>query len=879
MKKELAKQYEPSEVEARIYQSWLEKDCFRAERTPGGKPYTIVIPPPNVTGQLHMGHALDETLQDILIRWRRMQGYDTLWLPGVDHAAISTEAKIVAEMAQEGLTKEDIGYEKFMERAWRWKEKYGGRILAQLRALGSSCDWSRERFTMDEGCSRAVREVFYNLYQKGLIYRGERIINWCPCCQTSLSDAEVEHEDREGAFWHIRYPFAQGDGFILVATTRPETMLGDTAVAVHPEDGRYAAQVGRMLRLPLTDREIPLVADAYVETDFGTGAVKITPAHDPNDFEVGRRHGLPVRNVMTEDGHMNENAGIYAGMDRYECRKAVVAALEAQGLLLKTEPTRHAVGVCYRCRTVVEPRVSLQWFVKMQPLAVPAIAAVREGTIRFVPERFEKNYLRWMENLRDWCISRQIWWGHRIPVWYCDSCGAQICAKEDPAGCPHCGAALRQDPDTLDTWFSSALWPFSTLGWPEKTSDLDYFYPTSTLVTGYDIITFWVSRMIFSGLEHTGRAPFSTVLVHGLIRDAQGRKMSKSMGNGIDPLDIIAQYGTDALRFALATGNSPGNDMRFSEEKVAASRNFANKLWNAARFLLMHLPADGAVAPLPETLALEDADAWILSRQNTLVREVTESLEAFELGIAAQKLYDFLWDEFCDWYIELSKPRLQGGGEAAGQALAVLVFVFGRTLQLLHPFMPFLTEEIWGSLPRAQGGAHGSIMLSRWPEYDESRCFPVQEARLQAVMGAIRAVRNRRSEMNVPPSRRAKLFIETAQPEIYAAAAVFFQRLAGASAVELAGGGAAPPKDAVRIVCGGATISIPLGELVDLAAERARLEKELAGTEKQLNGIRAKLGSEGFLSKAPAQVVQAQRENAAQLEEKAAALRETLRAL
>ncbi|MDR2647032.1 MAG: valine--tRNA ligase [Oscillospiraceae bacterium] len=867
--KTLPKQYDPSQAEARIYADWMEQNLFAPGGRESAESYTIVIPPPNITGQLHMGHALDGTLQDILIRWRRMQGYDTLWLPGVDHAAIATEVKIVAEMASEGLTKADIGYDAFMQRAWRWKAKYGGRIIEQLKKLGCSCDWSRERFTMDDGCSRAVREVFVNLYEKGLIYRGERIINWCPSCKTSLSDAEVEHEDRDGAFWHIRYPFADGSGFIEVATTRPETMLGDTAVAVHPDDERYRAMLGKTLILPLVNREIPLIADTYVERDFGTGAVKITPAHDPNDFEVGARHNLPIIDVMTDDGHMNESAGEYAGLDRYEARRLIVKTLDEQGFLIKTEPMRHSVSTCYRCHTVVEPRVSLQWFVKMKPLAKPAIEAVQDGTIRFVPERFEKNYIHWMENLRDWCVSRQIWWGHRIPVWYCDTCGETLAAKETPDCCPVCGGALRQDPDTLDTWFSSALWPFSTLGWPDQTADLARYYPTNTLVTGYDIITFWVSRMIFSGLEHTGKAPFRTVFIHGLVRDAQGRKMTKSLGNGIDPLEIIAQYGADALRFSLATGNSPGNDMRFLEEKVAASRNFANKIWNAARFILMNLgdSDDETVAPLPNELTTEDA--WILSRQNSLVREVTENLEKFELGVAVQKLYDFLWDDFCDWYIELVKPRLQSTDEQTlARVRAVLCFVMRRTLQLLHPFMPFLTEEIWQSLPHE----NASIMLSPWPLYDDTLCFPKQEQSLAKVMEIIRAVRNQRAERNVPPSKKAKLFIQTNDPCDIAPFENVMRRLAGASEVACIAA-ELPEAGMVRVFAGGCVVFIPLGELVDLEAERARAQKELESVEKQLQAAIAKLSNESFVSKAPQSVVDGVKENVQKLQERADALR------
>jgi valyl-tRNA synthetase len=871
---ELAKQYDPKEVEGPIYAKWLEKGYFAARRRPGRKPYTIVMPPPNITGQLHMGHALDNALQDCLIRFRRMQGFDALWLPGTDHAAIATELKIVEEMAREGLTKETLGYEEFMKRAWAWKENFGSRIVTQLKLLGSSCDWARERFTMDEGCSKAVKEVFVRLYEQGLIYRGERIINWCCGCKTSLSDAEVEHTDREGAFWHIRYPYADGSGFIEIATTRPETMLGDAAVAVHPNDERYRAQVGKMLVLPLVGREIPVIADSYVEMDFGTGAVKITPAHDPNDFEVGARHGLPILNIMTDDGRMNEAAGAaYEGLDRYDCRKKVVEALKAQGLLIKTEPMQHSVGECYRCHTVAEPRVSTQWFVKMQPLAKPAVEAVRRGETKFVPERFDKIYYHWMENIRDWCISRQLWWGHRIPAWYCDSCGAMHVAREPLEKCPDCGGPLRQDPDTLDTWFSSALWPFSTLGWPDATDDLDYFYPTSTLVTAYDIIFFWVARMMFSGCAHMGRPPFHTVLIHGLIRDVQGRKMSKSLGNGVDPIEIINEYGADALRFALSTGNSPGNDMRFSPEKVAASRNFANKLWNAARFVLMHLPAGEALLPVSQLLEQDELapqEQWILSRYNETVRQVTENLEKFELGLAAGKLYDFVWDDFCDWYIEFAKAGLQN--RAAAQTRAVLVYVLQNTLKLLHPFMPFITEEIFTALP---GEGCETIMLADWPPYQPALHFPRAEAQVAAVMEAIRAIRNRRAELNVAPNKRAKLFLACGAPTQFQGMEPFFQRLAGASEVELC------PADfvlegAVQLVCANCKLFIPMGDLVDFQAERARLSKELALAQQQLAGVLARLSNESFAAKAPAQVVEGARQNARQLAEKRDALQASL---
>ena len=866
-RKELAKTYEPQEVEDRIYRFWEEGGYFHAEAHPDKKPYTIVMPPPNITGQLHMGHALDETLQDILIRWRRMQGYEALWVPGTDHASIATEAKIVEAMAKEGLTKEDLGRDGFLERAWAWKETYAGRIEQQLKKLGSSCDWERERFTLDEGCSKAVREVFVRLYEKGLIYRGERIINWCPHCKTSISDAEVEFEEKDAFFYHLRYPIEGTGEYLELATTRPETMLGDTAVAVHPDDERYKALVGKNVILPLVNKAIPVVADTYVEMDFGTGVVKITPAHDPNDFEVGLRHGLPVITVTTEDGHMNELAGKYAGMTLMDCRKAVVKDLEDGGYLVKTEPLKHNVGSCYRCRTVIEPRVSQQWFVKMKPLAEPAIEAVRSGRTKFVPERFDKVYYNWMENIRDWCISRQLWWGHRIPAWYCPDCGEIVVSREDPAACPKCGCtALKQDEDTLDTWFSSALWPFSTLGWPDKTPELSYFYPTSTLVTGYDIIFFWVARMIFSGVEHMGEAPFDTVLIHGLIRDAQGRKMSKSLGNGVDPLEVIAQYGADALRFMLATGNSPGNDMRFTTEKVESSRNFANKLWNAARFILMNL-GDGDIEPgLPDTLTLEDK--WILSKFNSLARAVTDNLEKFELGLAVQKLYDFIWDQFCDWYIELCKARLQG--EKAADARRVLVFVMTRTLSLLHPFMPFVTEEIWQSLPH-EGEA---LIRAPWPVYDEALAFPAEEKEMERVMDAIRAIRNRRAEMNVPPSRKAEVYVETAFADTFHTGAPFIQRLASASAVRVGESFEVP--GAVKIVTADATIQIPMDELVDRAAELARLSKERESVQKQLDGAQARLNNPAYTSKAPEAVVATARENAERLAEKLALLDQTI---
>ena len=868
--RQLAKVYDPHEVEDRIYQFWVNGNYFHAEVNPDKKPYTIVMPPPNITGQLHMGHALDNTLQDILIRWRRMQGYEALWMPGTDHASIATEAKIVEALAKEGLTKEDLGREKFLERAWDWKKTYGDRIVSQLKKMGSSCDWERERFTMDEGCSKAVREVFVRLYEKGLIYRGERMINWCTHCQTSISDAEVEFEEKDAFFYHLRYPLADGSGYVELATTRPETMLGDTAVAVHPDDERYQALIGKTVILPLVNKEIPVVADTYVEMDFGTGVVKITPAHDPNDFEVGLRHNLEVITVTTEDGHMNELAGKYEGMTLAECRKAIVKDLEEQGYLIKTEPLKHNVGVCYRCGTVIEPRVSLQWFVKMKELAGPAIEAVRSGETRFVPERFDKTYYHWMENIRDWCISRQLWWGHRIPAWYCADCGETIVSREDPTACPHCGSHhLHQDEDTLDTWFSSALWPFSTLGWPDKTPELDYFYPTDTLVTGYDIIFFWVARMIFSGVEHMHAAPFHTVLMHGLVRDAQGRKMSKSLGNGIDPLEVIDQYGADALRFMLATGNSPGNDMRFIEEKVASSRNFANKLWNAARFILMNIQGQDVDLTLPDTLMLEDK--WILSKLNTLAKDVTENLEKFELGLAVQKLYDFIWDNFCDWYIELCKSRLQG--EGAKDARRVLTYVMTRQLQLLHPFMPFITEEIWQTLPH-EGE---TLMRTAWPVYQDSLHFAAEEKEMERIMDAIRAIRNRRAEMNVPPSRKAQVFVETAFADTFESGKPFICRLA--SAAEVTVGSSFDVPGSVSIVTADATIKIPMADLVDLQAERARLTKEKETVQKQLDGVLARLSNEAFTSKAPEKVVATARENAARLQEKLALLQQSMDSL
>ncbi len=871
MGKELAKLYDPKEFEDRIYKYWNDNGCFRAEIDREKKPYTIVIPPPNITGQLHMGHALDETLQDILIRWKRMSGYSALWLPGTDHAAIATEAKIVEAMRKEGVSKEDLGREGFMECAWAWKEKYGGRIVEQLKKLGSSCDWSRERFTMDEGCSKAVKEAFVNYYEKGLIYRGERIINWCPHCRTSLSDAEVEYEDQAGHFWHLRYQLADGSGYLELATTRPETLLGDTAVAVNPNDERYKHLVGKMLILPIVHREIPIVADEYVEMDFGTGVVKITPAHDPNDFEVGLRHKLPVINVMTDDAKITEDYPAYAGMDRYEARKAIVTDLEKEGALVKIEDYSHNVGTCYRCGTTVEPKVSTQWFVKMKPLAGPAISAVKNGETKFVPERFEKIYFHWLENIRDWCISRQIWWGHQIPAFYCDECGEMTVTKENSAACPKCGKKMRQDPDTLDTWFSSALWPFSTLGWPDKTEDFDYFYPTNTLVTGYDIIPFWVMRMMFSGLEYTGQVPFDTVLIHGLVRDEQGRKMSKSLGNGIDPLEVIDKYGADALRFMLANGNSPGNDMRYIDEKVKSARNFANKLWNASRFIMMNLPDGFINEGLPENLNLEDK--WVISKFNTLAKEVNENLDKFELGVAVSKLYDFIWDVYCDWYIELTKPRIQEGGETKNTAQAVLVWVMEGMLKLLHPFMPYITEEIWQVLTNESG----PIMISQFPQYDEKLSFINEEDDFGKIIEAIKAVRARRTEMNVPPSVKAKIFIETQNKSLFEKCSVFFEKLASASEIEVSE--KYEIEDAVTAVTDSARLFIPMNELVDKDKELARLEKEKTKVQKDIDFLGGKLSNEGFLAKAPEKLIEAEKAKLARAEEKMAKIVQSMAAL
>lgn len=871
MKRELDKLYSPSDFEDRIYKMWVDENCFHAVRDPEKTPYTIVIPPPNITGQLHMGHALDNTLQDILIRWKRMSGYCALWVPGTDHASIATEAKIVEAMRKEGVTKDDLGRDGFLKRAWAWKEQYGGRIVSQLKKLGSSCDWERERFTLDEGCSKAVKDVFVNYYNKGLIYRGERIINWCPHCRTSISNAEVEYEDQAGHFWHLRYPLKDGSGYVELATTRPETLLGDTAVAVNPKDERYKDIVGKTLILPLVGREIPVVADSYVDMEFGTGVVKITPAHDPNDFEVGKRHDLPILNVLTEDAKIVDDYPDYAGMDRYEARKKIVEDLEKGGYLVEVEDHEHNVGTCYRCGTTVEPRVSLQWFVKMDELAKPAIKAVEDGDIKFVPDRFEKNYLNWMNDIRDWCISRQLWWGHRIPAFYCDDCGEMVVSKESEVCCPKCGKPMRQDPDTLDTWFSSALWPFSTLGWPDDTEDLKYFYPTSTLVTGYDIIPFWVSRMIVAGMENMKEKPFDTVLIHGLVRDEQGRKMSKSLGNGIDPLEVIDKYGADALRFMLATGNAPGNDMRYSDDKVKASRNFANKLWNAARFIMMNLPDGFTADALPTQMNIEDK--WIVSKFNTLAKEIDENLTNFDLGVAVAKLYDFIWDVYCDWYIELTKPRIAAGGDTAAAAQTVLVWVMKGMLKLLHPFMPYITEEIWQTLT---DGA-SILMLEKYPVYDESLNFSAEEIDFGKIIAAIKAVRNIRSEMNVVPSVKAKLYIETAQPEVFANGVMFFERLASASEVEILE--KADVKDAVTAVTDAARIFIPLSDIVDTEKERARLDKEKKKVQKDIDFLSGKLNNQGFLAKAPEQLIAAQKEKLAKAQEKMAKIEESLAAL
>ena len=861
--KELPKVYDPQQVEGRIYQLWMDHDCFRAEPDPDKKPFSIVMPPPNVTGQLHMGHAMDATLQDILTRFKRMQGYSALWLPGTDHAGIATQIKVEEDLrVNEGLTRYDLGREKFLKRVWQWKEKYGNRIVEQQKKMGASCDWSRSRFTMDEGCSRAVRETFCELYDKGLIYKGSRIINWCPHCLTALSDAEVEYVDKPGYLWHIRYPLTDGSGDIVVATTRPETMMGDTGVAVNPEDEKFKHLIGKTCILPIMNREIPIVGDEYCEIGFGTGAVKMTPAHDPNDFEVGLRHNLEVIRVIADDGHINENGGKYNGMDRYECRKALVKDLEEQGYLVKTEPYSHNVGTCYRCHNDVEPLISAQWFVKMEPLAKEAIRVVNDGTIRFVPERFTKTYINWMENVHDWCISRQLWWGHQIPAWYCDKCGHINVKREDPTECEKCGCKhLTREEDVLDTWFSSALWPFSTMGWPDQNAaDLNYWYPTSVMVTGYDIIFFWVARMIFSGMEQMKREPFKTVFIHGLVRDDKGRKMSKSLGNGIDPLEMAEKYGADALRFNLITGNSPGNDMRFYVEKTEAMRNFCNKIWNASRFVMMNLTIDKVA--LPEKLELEDK--WILSKLNTLIREVTDNMDAFELGVASAKVYDFIWDNYCDWFIELTKNRLNSEDPAAREnAQNVLCYVLIETLKLLHPFMPFITEEIYQALPHTEE----FLMLSKWPEYGEALSFPAEEEAMQNVIEAITAIRARRNEMNVGPGRKVHYTIATAHSDEFTAGIPFFTRLASASDVTIVGADEIPAADGmVEVDTHAARIFMPLAELVDFEKELARIAREKANAEKQLAGIMNKLNNPGFMAKAPEAVINGAREDAAKLQ-------------
>ncbi len=878
MAKELNKVYDPKAVESEIYKMWEEGGYFHAERDDTKKPFTIVMPPPNVTGQLHMGHAMDATLQDSIIRFKRMQGYNALWIPGVDHAGIATQIKVEEELRKEGLTRYDLGREKFLERVWDWKNRFGNRIVEQQKKLGASCDWDRARFTMDEGCSKAVREVFVSLYEKGLIYKGSRIINWCPHCVTALSDAEVEYVDKPGHLWHIRYPLEDGSGEVVVATTRPETMLGDSGVCVNPADDRYKSIVGKNVILPLLNKPIPVVADDYAEMEFGTGCVKMTPAHDPNDFEVGLRHNLEVIRVLDDEGKVNSLGGKYEGMDRYEARKAIVADLEAQGYLVKVEDYSHNVGTCYRCHNDVEPIISAQWFVKMKPLAEEAIRVVKDGETKFVPDRFTKTYLNWMENVRDWCISRQLWWGHQIPAWTCADCGHITVSREDACKCEKCGSTnIERDPDVLDTWFSSALWPFETLGWPEKTPDLDYFYPTDVLVTGYDIIFFWVARMIFSGCEHTGKTPFHTVLIHGLVRDDKGRKMSKSLGNGIDPLEMIDKYGCDALRMNMVTSNSPGNDMRFYVERCEAMRNFANKLWNASRYVMMNLGED-FVPGLPKDL--EIADKWVLSKLNTLISEVTENMEHYELGIAVQKIYDFIWDTYCDWYIELTKARLYS--EEAGRkqtALQVLVYVLDQTLRLLHPFMPYITEEIWQSLPH-EGKA---LIVAQWPAASEALSFKEEEAHMESVMNAIRAIRNRRAEMNVPPSKKATLYVLTSKPQVFTEGEGFIQRLAYADRVELLEKEPADLDGMVTCATADAKLYIPMGQLVDIAKELERIAKELDKARKNLASIQGKLSNEKFTARAPEAVVNAEREKAkkaadliASLEESEAALKKNL---
>jgi len=876
MRKELPKVYEPQQVEAEIYKMWEEGGHFKPNKDRSAKPFTIVMPPPNVTGQLHMGHAMDATLQDTLIRFKRMQGYNALWVPGVDHAGIATQIKVEEELRKDGLTRYDLGREKFLEKVWDWKNKYGNRIVEQQKKLGASCDWDRARFTMDEGCSRAVREVFVSLYEKNLIYKGSRIINWCPHCVTALSDAEVEYVDKPGHLWHIRYPLADGNGEVVVATTRPETMLGDSGVCVNPNDERYTHIVGKNVILPLVNKEIPVVADDYAEMEFGTGCVKMTPAHDPNDFEVGLRHNLEVIRVLDDNGVVNSYGGKYEGMDRYEARKAIVADLEAQGYLVKTEDYSHNVGTCYRCHNDVEPIISAQWFVKMKPLAEEALRVVKDGETKFVPERFTKTYTNWMENVRDWCISRQLWWGHQIPAWTCAECGHVTVSRDDACKCEKCGSTkIERDEDVLDTWFSSALWPFETLGWPDKTEDLDYFYPTDVLVTGYDIIFFWVARMIFSACEHTGKTPFHTVLIHGLVRDDKGRKMSKSLGNGIDPLEMIEKYGCDALRMNMVTGNAPGNDMRFYVERCEAMRNFANKLWNASRYVLMNLSED-AKNELPSADQLTIADKWVLSKLNNLITEVTENLEKYELGVAVQKVYDFLWDTYCDWYIELTKARLYSDDPQQKQtALQVLVYVLDQTLRLLHPFMPFITEEIWQSIPH-EGDA---LISAQWPAFKAEFQFPVEEEQMESVMEAIRAIRNRRAEMNVPPSKKAALYILTSKPRIFAEGEGFMQRLAYADEITMLD---KEPENLDGMVCCTTNIAklyIPLGQLVDVAKELERISGDLEKAQKNLQSLEAKLSNENFTTRAPEAVVNDIRDKAAKAQELIAQLEQSKAAM
>ena len=855
MSKELAKTYDPHGLEDIIYQKWLDKKYFHAEVDRSRKPFTIVIPPPNITGQLHMGHALDNTMQDILIRFKRMQGYNALWQPGTDHASIATEVKIIQKLKEEGIDKHDLGREKFLERAWDWKKEYGGRIISQLKKLGSSCDWDRERFTMDEGCNKAVTEVFCKMHEKGYIYKGSRIVNWCPVCNTSISDAEVEYEDQAGHFWHIKYPILNEDGtqsgeYLTFATTRPETMLGDTAVAIHPDDERYTHLKGRKVLLPIMNREIPIVEDTYVDMEFGTGVVKITPAHDPNDFEVGKRHNLPIINIMNDDATINENGGKFAGMDRYAAREAIVKELDEMGLLVKIEDYSHNVGTHDRCKTTIEPLVKQQWFVKMDELIKPAVEAVKNGEIKLIPERMDKTYFNWTDNIKDWCISRQLWWGHRIPAYYCDKCGEIVVAKEMPKVCPKCGCEhFTQDPDTLDTWFSSALWPFSTLGWPDKTEDLDYFYPTDVLVTGYDIIFFWVIRMIFSGYEQMGERPFKTVLFHGLVRDSQGRKMSKSLGNGIDPLEVIDQYGADALRMTLITGNAPGNDMRFYYERVEANRNFANKVWNASRFIMMNMEGKEVT---DASDSLEPVDKWIISKLNSLVKEVTDNMENFELGIAVQKIYDFIWDEFCDWYIEMVKPRLYNSDDTASQnaALWTLKTVLVDALKLLHPYMPFITEEIFCTIQSEEE----SIMISKWPEYSEARNFASEEKAIEIIKEAVRGIRNVRTEMNVAPSKKAHVYVVSEKEDIrktFEEGRLFFATLSYASDVSVQTDKNGIADDAVSVVIANANIYIPFAELVDIKQEIERLEKESKRLDGELARVNGMLSNERFLSKAP----------------------------